>query len=747
MLNFLKRYYHWLHGQWPAGEVEKLPVVGLAGATNIAGVRIVGDLAGPALLKFASETGAEAVRFFAAELQKDTRNHDDSVVDIAIVGAGVSGVAAALEAKKEGLSYVLIEATEAFSTLKNFPLRKPIYTYPATMEPKSELRVQGKIKESLVDSMVGQYQAAGVETMSGMVSEMSAGDPVQLTLSDGRIIPARRVVVAIGRSGNFRKLKAPVHKEARVYNRLHDPAIHAGQNLLVVGGGDSALETANALADAGAHVTLSYRKKQLVRPKDENRIELETRVDSGTIDLQLGSHVQSVGQSSVQLESDSGETHEIPTHAVYAMLGRDAPLSFFRRSGIAVQGEWSKLAMVGLVGFLSFCVWLYHWKSYGYLTDVVSPAAWMAEFVMFAGDAANESTSLLYTLIQSAKGPSFYYTLLYSLAVLVFGVRRMRNRKTPYVRLQTLCLILVQWLPLFILPEMILPWMGRNELFIEGAALRPFADLFFEPYDGGVGIERAYWRSYGFVLAWPLMVYNWFTDQPMWGWLVLGSLQTFVIIPLLIRRWGKGAMCGWICSCGALAETLGDAHRHKMPHGPKWNKVNLIGQVILAAACLLMVIRVWGWLSPNSWAAASFHELLAGNSPLTYKWLVDVFLGGVLGVGLYFHFSGRMWCRFACPLAALMNIYGRFSRFRIFSDKKKCISCNVCTSVCHQGIDVMNFANRGKPMEDPQCVRCSACVSSCPTGTLSFGRLSESGEPIHDQLSASLVQIGENRRA
>ena len=82
-----------------------------------------------------------------------------------------------------------------------------------------------------------------------------------------------------------------------------------------------------------------------------------------------------------------------------------------------------------------------------------------------------------------------------------------------------------------------------------------------------------------------------------------------------------------------------------------------------------------------------------------------------------------MWCRFACPLAALMHVYARFSRFRIFAEKKKCISCNVCTSVCHQGIDVMNFANKGLPMEDPECVRCSACVQSCPTGVLSFGQV------------------------
>ena len=83
-----------------------------------------------------------------------------------------------------------------------------------------------------------------------------------------------------------------------------------------------------------------------------------------------------------------------------------------------------------------------------------------------------------------------------------------------------------------------------------------------------------------------------------------------------------------------------------------------------------------------------------------------------------------------------MHVYTRFSKFRIFAEKSKCISCNVCTSVCHQGIDIMNFANKGLPMEDPECVRCSACVQSCPTGVLAFGYLAANAKPVYDTLAA-----------
>jgi polyferredoxin len=176
----------------------------------------------------------------------------------------------------------------------------------------------------------------------------------------------------------------------------------------------------------------------------------------------------------------------------------------------------------------------------------------------------------------------------------------------------------------------------------------------------------------------------------------------------------------------------------------------MVGQVALALISLVFLFRVLAWLGVP-FAGQLSGGLLGGWSlagiPLNYYYIVDLGLAGIVGVAAYFWFSGRVWCRFACPLAALMHIYARFSRYRIFAEKKKCISCNVCTSVCHQGIDVMNFANKGLPMEDPECVRCSACVQQCPTGVLSFGRLGDDGIPLLDQLAASPVRIRESAAA
>lgn len=155
----------------------------------------------------------------------------------------------------------------------------------------------------------------------------------------------------------------------------------------------------------------------------------------------------------------------------------------------------------------------------------------------------------------------------------------------------------------------------------------------------------------------------------------------------------------------------------------------MAGQGILLLALLLLGVRIAGWIRPDLGIDAWFFTVLGGGA-LSYKWIVDVFLAGVVGYGAYFWFSGRVWCRFFCPLAALMHLYARFSRFRIFAEKARCISCNECTRTCHQGIDVMSLANKGEPMADPECVRCSACVQVCPTGVLSFGRVDRRGDVV-----------------
>jgi len=750
MLSFISKYTHWLHGQWPAGGVEKGPEVNDDGTTDLKGVRVVGDLTGVPLLKFSADTGAKAVQAILQESDfKQGAGADNGLYDLAIIGAGVSGLSAAIEAKKAGLDFVIYEADEPFSTIHNFPRKKPIYTYPTEMQQAGELRFKSEIKEDLLKELKQQQQTHGIETKRAKVASIDrSGGVLNLAFTDQKAEPvkAQRVIVAIGRTGNFRKLNVPGEGMDKVSNRLIDSSEHQGQKVLVVGGGDSALEAAISLAEEGAEVSLSYRKKEFSRPKPDNIEKLKELEEAGKVRFYMGTNVQEIDESEVVLCGEDNEDYSIENDYVFTLIGREPPLDFFRKSKIHVSGDWTPKVWVGLAVFFAAMIFLYHLKAYKPLLGIEGTNLWQLfdskKWFPFNLPSLGAEGSLLSTFMNAARSdPGFTFALLYTTVIVAFGVRRIRRRKTPYVTLQTSSLMAFQVIPLFILPYLLFPWMYHHGLFTNGGFGEWFGMTFLS--DGQGGAPNQFWRAFGFILAWPLFIYNIFTEAPIWGWIVLGFIQTFVIIPLIVWRWGKGAYCGWICSCGAMAETLGDQHRHKMPHGPRWNRLNMIGQWILVLALVLLILRIIGWATP--WQG--FDQAVAGfidkNDLFSYKVLVDLWLAGAIGYGLYFHFSGRVWCRFACPLAALMHIYARFTSFRIFAEKKKCISCNICTSVCHQGIDIMNFANKGLPMEDPECVRCSACVQSCPTGVLSFGRLDANNDVIHDVLSASPVRMQE----
>ena len=768
----LDRYAKWLHLGWPAGTVEPLPRIHEDGSTDVPGIYLAGDLTGIPLLKFALDSGARAARVIASD--PALRAGSAEVLDLAIVGAGVAGFAAAAEAHRLGLRFEILEGARPLSTLIDFPRAKPIFTYPTAMKPEGTLQVSAAVKEALIAELESQIERLGLRPRSARAEGVArAGDHLEVRLEGGGIVKARRVLIAIGRSGDFRRLGVPGEDLDKVSHRLHDPRDFAGREALVIGGGDAALETAIALVQSGAAVTLSHRSAALSRPKPENLEMLERlrrdptadvaiehpsservttatgsylagRHAPGRLQIRAATRVVEIREREAVLEGAPGTRETIPNDVVFSMIGREPPLDFLRRSGLRIAGERSLASWVGLAAFLIFCAWLYDWKSGGWFSNLWYARHWfptdLPDRLAAAGGAlahaARDPRTLIGTLAISASSPSFYYTLAYSLVVAIFGLRRIRRRRTPYVTAQTTTLMLIQVVPLFLLPEIILPQLNYHGLLPRG-----LADALFPVVSYGHG--REFWRAYGLILAWPLDVYNIFTHQPLWWWIGIGLVQTCVLIPLGVYFFGKGAYCGWICSCGALAETLGDTHRHKMPHGPKWNRLNLAGQAVLAVAVALLIVRIAGWALPEGNLAARLFESLLEPG---YKWGIDVFLAGVLGYGLYFWFSGRVWCRFFCPLAALMHVYARFGRFAIVAEKKKCISCNVCTSVCHQGIDVMNFANKGVPMQDPECVRCSACVQSCPTGVLQFGQVGRAGQIISvDSLAASPVRMREGR--
>ncbi len=285
----IKRYVQWLHTRWPAGKVERLPLVREDFSTNVPGLYVVGDVAGIPLLKFAADSGARAVRAIVGDASFWRRDESDSaVLDLAIVGGGVAGFSAALEARKHGVRFELFEVSEPFSTVVNFPKGKPIYTYPTEMTPVGELQFSEKsnVKEGLLEDLWDQTHRAGIQPRIARVPQVERrGSLLELVIPGGLNVRAHRVVVAIGRSGDFRKLGAAGENSDKVYNRLHDPNDFRGQDVLVVGGGDSALEASIALAAAGSRVTVSYRKPEFSRPKPENIEKLSELVTDANLDV------------------------------------------------------------------------------------------------------------------------------------------------------------------------------------------------------------------------------------------------------------------------------------------------------------------------------------------------------------------------------------------------------------------------------------------------------------------------------
>jgi NosR/NirI family transcriptional regulator, nitrous oxide reductase regulator len=784
-------YLRWLQQGNPTGGVERYPETDAQGQSSIKGVYIVGDLTGVPLLKLASESGARVVKRMLADQDFAAgRGARGDIRDVLIVGGGPAGVACALACAKQGLDYEILESSQLFSTIENFPKGKPILAKPDGYVAASPLSIKDGYKETLLADLRSQIEGKPLRVRTGVRveaikrSEPGKGKAGFLTLETSQgPLRAARVVLAMGKTGDARRLGVPGEDLPHVFNRLFDPGEFHAEDILVVGGGDSAVESAVALAEAGNRVTLSYRKDALDRPKPENLERFQALLAGGRIAAEYRSQPKEIRADETVLKTRDGEK-TVKARQVFVLIGREPPTAFFKRSGLKIAGQRDRAWYVFLAAMLSFFSMLYFGKAgvaRDLFQDAHSPAAFLSAYLtgpfseavtgtlnwslnrhawysslnfylgwigslafLIAGPASLAlmirrrekyfgapwprikygyfiAVALIFTWVYFhfllgrtagwAEEPTYWYSLLYSVTLLIFGVRRMQVKKSRYVRWQVASLIVFQVFFLFLLPfHLFEPLIKAN--------FAPDSYVMREIFPSGK------WSCFGLVLFWPLNM-NDFGASAFWTWFPF--VQTFGILSLIVWQWGKGAYCGWICSCGGMAETLGDEYRVQAPHGKTAKRLDGIGQFVLAAS---VVVTAFGYFTKGMGGMPD-HSAWIDTLRGVYKLSIDVLFAGVLGLGVYFFLSGRIWCRYGCPLAALMHVYNRFSRYRIFSEKKKCISCNICTKVCHMGIDVMNYANKGVPMNDAQCVRCSACVQSCPTETLSFGAIKDLSDPAN----------------
>jgi ferredoxin-type protein NapH len=211
-----------------------------------------------------------------------------------------------------------------------------------------------------------------------------------------------------------------------------------------------------------------------------------------------------------------------------------------------------------------------------------------------------------------------------------------------------------------------------------------------------------------------------------------GAIMTFIATPVLTYFYGKRWYCSWVCGCGALAETTGDAFRTLSDKSLKAWKIERY--LIYSVLVFITIVTVLLWI--NSYTQGGVFGDLSLNVSKTYSFLIGSMFSGVIGTGFYPILGNRTWCRFGCPQAAILGIIQKyFSRFRITVNGGQCISCGNCSTYCEMGIDVQSYAQKGQDIVRASCVGCGICSAVCPRGVL---KLENGSVDIFDR--ASLIR-------
>jgi len=318
-----------------------LPDTDGSGRSNVPGLYLAGESSGAPLIKLAINSGVKAVEDMAK--QPSVAPGPAGRVDVAIVGAGPAGLAAALACQEHKLSYLLFDKGTYATTVQGYPRAKLVMAEPAHIPLYGELWLKDTTKEQLVAKWGEIIEKTGLALRShteiSAVTRLADGT---FELSAGAASHrARFVLLAVGTRGSPRKIGVEGETEARVKYALADPDEHRGRHALVVGGGDSAVEAACSLADAGATVTLSYRKESFDRVKARNRTRVDEYAAAAKLTLTLKSTVKKLEAKAVVLKTDAGEKR-VPNDIVFAMLGAEPPTKFFEKSGVTILAPGSE---------------------------------------------------------------------------------------------------------------------------------------------------------------------------------------------------------------------------------------------------------------------------------------------------------------------------------------------------------------------------------------------------------------------
>lgn len=428
---------------------------------------------------------------------------------------------------------------------------------------------------------------------------------------------------------------------------------------------------------------------------------------------------------------------------------------------------------------------------YGYLVGVSLTAFYIIlyfypEYLGLNKGENNGVIGLFDPLSKSLSGTPasqwFVYGTLYTIAILFFGVKYIiKYRHSKYHIIRTISVMFFQLAFAFLIPEFMARMNGEslNLPYYDLKNIWPLNYYNFDQYRVDQMINSG---TIGLAL------------------LIFGVASIFIITPILTYFYGKRWYCSWVCGCGGLAETAGDSFRHLSDNSTRSWKIErwlihsivvfvtistvavvhsylgtdtskywltkssflwIVGSILTAVFAWVMLFKRHKLQKDAQYGAIGFfvviialigihglsdteHIFLMEKKTLrsNYGFLIGSIFSGVIGTGFYPILGNRVWCRFGCPMAAILGFQQKlFSKFRITTNGGQCISCGNCSTYCEMGIDVRAYAQKGQNIVRSSCVGCGVCSSVCPRGVLKL----ENG-PVEDRVEENPIIIGHDNQ-
>jgi len=312
-----------------------LPHVNQDFETNVRGIYIAGELGGMGLIKNSVEQGEAAVE----SIVKSGFKRNKECYDLIIIGAGPAGISASLTAKKHNLNFLTVDQDSLGGTVFNFPRSKIVMTAPMDLPLHGKVKLYNTSKTELLSlwQMVLAKNDIRIRENTKVEGIQIDGDHFNVLTLKGETFKTTNVLLAIGRRGSPRKLGIPGESLEKVAYRLLEPENIANKRVIVVGGGDSAIEAALSLSEQN-QVIISYRSEAFSRLKPQNRQNLETAVQDGKVEVKLKTNLVKIEKEMAILADEAAENPvELENDMVYIFAGGELPTQFLQKAGVQIS--------------------------------------------------------------------------------------------------------------------------------------------------------------------------------------------------------------------------------------------------------------------------------------------------------------------------------------------------------------------------------------------------------------------------